>query len=312
MKVKVKMQQQWRDRGYAVAALEQRQGVVAALRDQLGVYFENRPPTNDWGNNLELYFPTAKLPALNRLAVLPQLLASAQRLLQTDRVRLIQCVAWPKYGDNPHDGAASNASQRMHMDYGNNTIAHPPPWDRPNVASAIVYLDDCNVTGGGTAVVPRRGDLDPAYKYPYLNMPGVGPFEFVNDRAAAERYMRRANPVGWRLRQELYDREVQLCPAAGSVLWYRHDVWHRGTPVKRGHVRFVVNMAWAKESAPVCVWNPGFAQKMYSAFMREFLPTLSGPQLESLGFPSKSHPFWTPDTAEAVARRYGVDLHSRL
>lgn len=305
------MEHQWREKGYAVD--DRPLGRVAAdVRRQLGAHFEGRAPTNDWGHDPDLHFPTPRLPALNALAVLPTLIATAQRLLRTDRVRLIQCVAWPKFGDNPCADASSNASQRMHMDYGNNSFVHPPPWDRPNVASAIVYLDDCNVTGGGTAVVPRRAATDPAYEYPYLNMPGLGPFEFKNDRDAAERYMRLANPRGWRLRQELYRREIQLAPKAGSVLWYRHDVWHRGTPVKRGHVRFVVNMAWAKEGAPVCVWNPGFAQQMYSRFMRDFLKTLDGAQLASLGFPRKSHPFWTQETAAAVARRYGVDLYSRL
>lgn len=301
----------WRTKGYALCPLGKKRPIID-LRRQLGAYFEGQKPTNDWGNDLNLYFPTEKLQALNKLAVLPELLVTAQTLLRTKRVRLIQCVAWPKYGDNPCKNGGSNASQRMHMDYGNNTMVHPPPWESPNVASAIVYLDDCRVTGGGTAVVPRRGDFDPAYRYPYLNMPGVGPYEFINDRTVAEDYMRDANPREWRMRRELYNREVQLFPKAGSVLWYRHDVWHRGTPVKRGHVRFVVNMAWAKEDAPVSIWNPGYAQKMYSSFMRDFLTTLSGAQLESLGFPRKNHPFWTSETILAVFRRYGVDLHSKL
>ena len=308
------MFEQWRTRGYAI---EENILHTDALVDQLETQFAHGSPTIDWGADRRLEFPSRVFPALNDLAVDSRLLCTAKRLLETENIRLIQCVAWPKYGNsdgNSDRRSASNRDQRMHMDYGNNTLLHPPPWhETPQIVSAIVYLSDCQDTGGGTCVVARRGDNDPAYRWPYVHMPGIGGRKFVNDRSSAEKMMQECDPIGWRIRKLLYQREILLSPAAGSVLWYRHDTWHRGTPVRRGKIRYVVNMAWARaEVAGVCQWNPGFARRLYEPFMQRYIASLDGQQLRSLGFPPKEHPYWTRSTRHAVNVRYGKDLYSRL
>jgi hypothetical protein len=302
---------QWRKRGYA---LESNAVHTRTLRGQLASTFANSAvPLKDWGGDSSLEFPSAAYPALNDLATDPHLLRVAQKLLGTEDVRLMQCVAWPKFGDDSSFDSASNRDQRVHMDYGNNGFLHPPAWESPQVAAAIVYLSDCDETGGGTCVVPRRGDYDPVYRWPYVHMPGIGSRRFHNDRSHAEAYMREKDPHGWMLRQLLYERELQLSPEAGSVLWYRHDVWHRGTPVKKGAVRYVVNMAWRRADAPgICCWNAGFSRRLYEPFMRRLVASLDGNQLRSLGFPPRDHSYWNAQTREAVRLRYGADLVSRL
>jgi len=53
----------------------------------------------------------------------------------------------------------------------------------------IVYYSDTEITGGGTAVVPRRGERDSVYQWPYVHMPGIAGIPFQNDRKSAEKSM---------------------------------------------------------------------------------------------------------------------------
>ena len=47
--------------------------------------------------------------------------------------------------------------------------------------------------------------------------------------------------------------------------FYRHDIWHRGTPVNFGKVRRVINLAYRRESCDwLTTWNPGWAKNMYN------------------------------------------------
>ena len=46
-------------------------------------------------------------------------------------------------------GAYSNRDQRMHMDYPNHYLTHPPPWNQPEAVAAILYFDDVAATASG-------------------------------------------------------------------------------------------------------------------------------------------------------------------
>lgn len=86
-------------------------------------------------------------------------------------------------------------------------------------------------------MVPRQGADDPAYEWPYVKMPGVGPADnpYVDDRDHAERQIADvADPEVTALRSKLYEREVWGRYRRGDVLLYRHDCWHRGTPINQG------------------------------------------------------------------------------
>lgn len=166
-----------------------------------------------------------------------RLLRAVQQLLQTDDhgLRLTQCDLWGKRGSEETSFTKyCNSDQRVHCDYPNHTLVVPPSWDRPEVVSIIVYFDDSSVVGGETRVVPRSGPDDPAYTGSgadnrLLQTPGArGDLLWVNDRTHAEAYLAEAAPEVHRFREEhLYPRECKVGFETGSILFYRHDIWHR-------------------------------------------------------------------------------------
>ena len=62
----------------------------------------------------------------------------------------------------------------------------------------------------------------------------------------------------------LYPREVVARYQFGSVLFYRHDTWHRGRPVKPGARRLVQNITFTKLGRDwLNVLHPGWSWSMY-------------------------------------------------
>jgi hypothetical protein len=234
---------------------------------------------HDFGNDGATTFP-CKYNAINKVALDDFFIRAAQELLETYDVMLIQSVAWAKYGEK-----GNNSDQRMHMDYGNNSLSHPPPFDSPEVVAFILYYSDTSIVGGGTRFVPRLPDKDDRwYRAPYIHMPGQAGIPFENDKNRAENMLSKRNIH----REELYRREK--CPVfhVGDVLVYRHDVYHRGTPVKKNCIRYVHNIAYKKRD---CTWIytwTNFAQKMYYGYMEQFILTLNPVQLYVLGMEMKN------------------------
>ena len=260
----------------------------------------------DFGTDPALNFPCIpEMSAINDLGVNEQLITAAQTLLGTN-VKLIQCVGWAKHGLKEGDtgGDQSNSDQRMHFDAYNNTLLCPPPFETPNVVAAIVYLSDTDECGGTTAIVPRQGSEDKWYQRSHSQvMPGIGGRPFINNRSAAEIMMTERGED----RTELYEREVITPFKVGEVLFYRHDVWHRGTKVKPGKTRWVVNLAWARADAQYILnWGIGLARKMYSDWLESWIANLSPIQLMTIGFPPPDDPVWdVPGMQNGVQSRYG-------
>ena len=313
---------QWREEGYVVikglvdvTEAESAMKKLYPLEGKDGV-------KHDFGSGSDLQFPIKDCPALNNMTLSPTLIAAATQLLarkyeglKPTVPKLLQSVAWAKFGDAPNaSGSDSNHEQRIHMDYGNNTWLHPPPWDTPTAVAAIVYYSDVGHTGGGTAVTPRQGPEDPIYEYPYRHMPGQGViFPFVNNKDKAEALVKTISEKSYEIRKEAYRREIKTQPAKGDVLLYRLDVWHRGTPVNPGTVRYVHNLLWALPDAPgMSTWNPGYTVPMYYGWLEKYVASLEPIQLLSLGFPTAQHPYWTKQTVEGVKMRYGNDVVDRL
>ena len=181
-------------------------------------------------------FPAALSP-LNDIVLHPRLLRAVAQLLQCDEreLRLQESSAWGKTSSasaatpSPEGRPAqSNADQRMHMDYPNMYLTHPPRWGEPEAVELILYYavrlpvnfeaylrsisrlkmdfseQDVDECGGPTHVVPRAGPEDPAYQWPYTKMPGTGVHRFINDRATAERYLEHLDPELNEFRQGLY------------------------------------------------------------------------------------------------------------
>lgn len=217
---------------------------------------------------------------------------------------------WPKYGrvDSRHEtDEDDNNDQRIHSDYPRYTLTHPPPWYEPEAVSVILYLSDVDDCQGATAVVPRTGEGDPAYPYPQTQMPGIGGTERVNNRKLAEAYLEEVAPNDAKYRAEhLYPREKRVRYRFGTVLFYRQDTWHRGTPLKPGCCRIVASMIYRKAMAEwISTVHVGWSWAMLRKGLpfEKLLATATTEQRSILGFPKPGHPYWTDKTIKAVVAR---------
>lgn len=176
-----KIMKQWRSAGFALLKSVISMEEIAQAKAAVEELIRNRPQqiTEDFGG---FSFPFDS-DVLNKLVLHPTILSIAREALQGD-VLLSQGEAWAK--KQQPKSKLGNQDQRMHMDYPNHTLTHPPAWDEPNVIAMIIYFDDVEECGGATAVVSKEGNNDPLYVPPYINMPGVGRHPWLNDRETTE------------------------------------------------------------------------------------------------------------------------------
>ncbi|MAI80177.1 MAG: hypothetical protein CL917_14610 [Deltaproteobacteria bacterium] len=306
--------QDWRERGFTLVdgvipysmVAEARsviEGLVAGAGDEGQI--------RDFGSDGTLEFPTGHAP-IDAITLHSDLLTAVSQLLgvQVEALRLTQSDVWAKYGHAEKDGnERSNDDQRIHMDYPNHYLTHPPVWSKPEAVEMILYFDDVSECEGATALVPREGEEDPAYAWPYQNMPGFGALRWVNDREAAEAELKQAVPDVAEFRQEhLYSREVRARFRLGTVLFYRHDLWHRGTWLREGRRRLAQNLCFRRADAEwIHSVQPGSAWRMYRPGQptERLIANASVSQRCVLGFPAPGHSHWTPERLEAVRARYG-------
>ena len=307
----------WRERGHVLPTDLLLQMKADALAHYPDPGSEAARSMNDFGSATGFVFPS-RSDAANRVSLAPELLSACAQLLDVPvcELRMTQSDLWPKYGPESDQVMPSgNADQRIHVDYPNHTLTHPPRWDEPDAVEIIVYLDEVADCGGATAVVPREGPDDPAYPWPIVGTPGVGAFEYVNDRASAEAYLGERDPALARWRAEhLYGREVRARYGFGSVLMYRHDTWHRGTPMRPGALRIVLNMTFRKAGRDwMGVLHNAWSWSMYrrGQVMERLIAGCSVDQRCVLGFPAPGDGYWNADTVAAVEARYrafGIDM----
>tara|TARA_Y100000813_G_scaffold182376_1_gene152054 strand:- start:137 stop:1045 length:909 start_codon:yes stop_codon:yes gene_type:complete len=274
---------QWKTAGFIVK--KQLLNVTDCIHDLKIIYPENdTEPILDFGSGGKTEFP-CKFESLNKITFDIKLISCVKQLLETNDILLAQSVAWAKYGVPPKN-VQSNCEQRIHMDYGNNMWSHPPKWNNPNAVAAIIYYSNTEKTGGATALVERKGDNDEVYSYPYIHMPGIAGKPFYNSKDAAELSVKGKTK---HIRNQCYTREKKPNFNIGDVLFYRLDLWHRGTPVHNGMVRYVHNLLWKKkEATDINIWNQGWTRNMYYGWLEDFISTLNQEQRDTLGFPRLS------------------------
>lgn len=61
----------------------------------------------------------------------------------------------------------------------------------------------------------------------------------MNDKTCVENHYKETNKEVYEFRKNLYDREKKACFKPGTILFYRYDLWHRGTPLKEGALRVI-------------------------------------------------------------------------
>ena len=303
----------WHDSGYAFVAGLLPGSLVETLIDSV-TRAVPRPGSEDserfTGFGSKLSFPSP-LAGFNELTLEPGLLAAVAQLLSVPvcQLRLTQSTAWPKYGRKRREGGRNdNQDQRIHVDYPNHTLVHPPEWSRPEAVEIIVYLGDVETAGGPTAVVPRAGPEDPLYQWPIVDTPGVGELDYVNDKAAAEAYLAVQRPEIASWRAQLYRSERYVHFHAGDVLLYRHDTWHRGTPMTEGKLRLAHNLTFRRADAEwISTLHAGWAWSAYrpGKFFEKLIARASLDQRAVMGFPQPGSHYWTPATIKAVEARHG-------
>ena len=311
----------WREQGFTLVHNLLPEALLRTVAEDCVAQFPSTDSAeaaliDNFGSNQHFVFPSSS-PACNQVTLHQNLLGAVAELLDVDvpGIRLTQSDCWPKYGRAPSAHDLDNADQRMHCDYPNHTLTHPPPWDQPEAVEIIIYLSELDACAGSTAAVLRRGQDDPAYPWPITQTPGVGSIPYINDRLRAEAYLAEHAPDAATFRAEhLYAREVLAQYQFGSVLLYRHDTWHRGTPVTPGALRIVHNMTFKKVASEwVNVLHPGWSWSMYrnSQFMEKLIANASVEQRAVLGFPMPGNSYWTSATINAVQARYaaqGIDM----
>lgn len=307
----------WRINGFALVQDLLPTELVREARNDALAHYPAAPAdvSADFGSGGRFVFP-ATSSAVNTITLHPRLLGAVSQLLGTEptNIRLTQSDLWAKYGrTTTSDDPLDNDDQRMHVDYPNHTLTHPPPWHSPDAVEMIIYLSDVDDSGGATRVVARRGDDDPAYPWPITGTPGVAGLEWVNDRRSAEAYLGEAAPTVAEFRAEhLYAREAAVKYRSGTVLLYRHDTWHRGTPIDAGALRIVMNLTFRLAASEwISTLHEGWAWAMYrrDQTMERLITDASVEQRCVLGFPAPGHPYWTAATLAAVQSRYpGIDL----
>ena len=216
-------------------------------------------------------FPFAHFD-LNALVVHDDLADFARRLIGTDEVRLYKGELWAKYGDVDYE-------QPHHRDYGNHTLVVPRADGRWRQITTFIYLNDVTEANGATAIVSPRltGEIP-------LGVRRVG--------------------AG-----ELRDTEQRLCGAAGSLVVYSTDVFHRGTAfTDPTATRFMVLADFRAADAP---WaqKQAFGNHGNRAEMVEFVTRATPAQRTLLDIPAPGHEFWNDQTIRDMGLRYpGIDM----
>jgi ectoine hydroxylase-related dioxygenase (phytanoyl-CoA dioxygenase family) len=165
--------------------------------------------------------------------------------------------------------------QKMHMDYGNNTFV-VPVGNRFEQLASITYLTDVTIEMGPTRVVSY---VDGA---PWSH---------------ATHWTREAAP-------ELFAAERAVTVPAGSIFLYSMRTFHRGSAMTASSgVRHSLHVAYQHRSMTWGGWR-NYVRTAPRPDMATLITQLSPDRRSMVGFPPIGDPYWTPESIDAVQRRY--------
>jgi hypothetical protein len=210
--------------------------------------------------------------SLNRLVVGDVMIDLAQELLGTDDVRMYLAIATAKFAGQP-----SEYNLLLHTDFPNHTLTVPRPEAGYHQMETFIYLSDVGPHNGATRFVSRARTRQIPVEEHTLNYEDHG---------------------------DLYHDPGDASAPAGSIVVYRPDVYHRSVDFNDpSQARFMLHVSY-KPAAVEWGGYQAWPFKGFSVEWHNFVQQSTPRQLTALGFPAPSHPFWTEETLDGVARRY--------
>jgi hypothetical protein len=214
--------------------------------------------------------------AFNDVVLHDRLIDLAEEFLGLTDLRLYQASLSAKYA-----GGAESDEQLLHADYGNHTLVVPRAEVGYQQLELFVYLSDVTADAA-TRMVSRRLTGDIPVERTYLSL---------NDY------------------RELYEAEVAAEGAAGSVLAYRPDVYHRGIRMTAPRsARFMLHVSF-KPAGTDWLGSQAWPSAAEGMAWHRFANRATVRQMSALGVPPPGHPYWNDATLAGVAARYpGLDM----
>ena len=210
--------------------------------------------------------------ALNRLVVHDAVIDLAEDFLGRTDLRLYQGMMSAKYS-----GGAAADEQLLHVDYGNHTLVVPRPDAGFAHIELFIYLSDVTTQTAATRMVSRQLTSAVPVERTYLNFEEYG---------------------------DLYEAEVPAVGAAGSILAYRPDVYHRGVRMTApGQARFMLHVSY-KPAGTDWLGTLGLPSAAEDMSWHRFMQDTNLRQLSVLGFPPPGHSSGNEATLAGVAARY--------
>ncbi len=206
--------------------------------------------------------------ALNRVAVYPDLIDGAERLLNSKDLEIYKVEVLAKYS------GAVNYDQPHHRDFSNHTLVVPRLDGRHTQMTTFILFSDVTALDGPTKIVP---------------------LQITKDVPLSPRHLRFG---------DFFDKEVSVEAPAGSLLIYKTDVVHRGSELKgpkRSRFAMLVDFqerGWrwqGKMSWPDHAGRPEMVDAMERMTPR---------QRDLFGWPPPGSDYWNAQTLADVAERY--------
>ena len=211
-------------------------------------------------------------PALNLVAVHPQLIELARRALGTRDVLLYQCVVWAKFTGQ------ANYEQPFHCDYMTHTLTAPATPERLDAVTFACYFSDVSEHHGPMHYVQR-----------------------TDARAVAPTHA--SLRLGASLDDKLAPFERSTASPAGSAFLYAMDVYHRATDLRApdGH-RYAVFASYKAASNHAVAYHawPLYDIRPWHRIFDHATPD----QLACFGVPRPGDPFWSETTISQTETRY--------
>jgi hypothetical protein len=228
---------------------------------------------DEFGGIVSFPFPSV---SLCNLVTSEPIIRLAEAVFESGDVRIYASELWAKYT------GAARYEQEHHRDYLNHTPLVPSDDIRWRGLELFIWLSDVPEPLGPTHMVPmsRTAELPPL---PHVQTREQGP--------------------------DLYVAEVSGAGDIGTVVAYSTETFHRGTElIEPKGARFSAHVSYRHPEATWLsrhAWGDRSFDPNWSPFVEQATPR----QLALFGFPPPGHPYWTPQTIQAMAVRYpGMDL----